>query len=463
MDVDKACVPAWMVLDVRLARDGVNSGISRFIVGFSRALAAELFERKRAGTVPGNFKILFASKYDPSSWIVELVRRYPSCAGFWSGGEGALTSRRDKPIYWWSTNAVKWVKRYTGGNIIWVAPGNFDRPCFVGRLFGKKNFERVVQIVYDAIPFEQSKAVGFLFGMQFRSRVKSAMARFPLVLTVSQHSAEVLKRVARGKSGDIKVLGAGIDDVFGKRSRPIDLAERRFLRRELLASAGFVTSEVDLEGALSSKRWVLGVGRSQSYKRWDLAEKAVAAANSNANGNVLLVRIDGTSETIKSFEERGAIHMGGARYLKNEGILLLPWVSDETLALSYRVSDLLIHPSEADGFGLPTIEAALSGLPVLYRKGTAVDEHFASGELPEFFWRGLDTSSESDWSAAVNSMLNSNSDLDRFLKDMLKENSPREFVLKHTGRPDAFSWKTPASLFLDALIARYNSGAGVKN
>jgi glycosyltransferase involved in cell wall biosynthesis len=205
------------------------------------------------------------------------------------------------------------------------------------------------------------------------------------------------------------------------------------------------------------------VGRSQSYKRWDVAEKAVAAASRNGNSKVVFIRIDGAPETIRSFEERGATRMGGARYLKSEGVLLLPVVSDEVLALSYRVSDLLVHPSEAEGFGLPPVEAALSGLPVLYRKGTAVDEHFADGELPPYFWRGLDTSSEAEWSAAVISMLNSGSELERYLKDMLKAASPREFVLTYAGRRNAFAWKTSASLFLDALSARYNFSEGARN
>jgi glycosyltransferase involved in cell wall biosynthesis len=463
MDAEKVGLPPWMVLDVRLAREGVNSGISRFIVGLSRALADEISERKKAGTLPSNFKLLFASKYDPASWIVDLVRSYPESTAFWSGGEGALTSRRDKPVYWWSTNAVKWLKRYTGGDFLWVAPGNFDRPCFVGKLFGKKNFGRVVQIVYDAIPFEQPKSVGFLFGWQFRTRVKSALARFPLVLTVSAHSAETLKRVARGKIGDVRILGAGVDPTFGSRARPVNTTEKRFLRREMLASAGFVSMENGVEEDLVSRRWVLGVGRSQFYKRWDVAEKALTLLRRNHFSDVILVRIDGDSETVKRFEERGAVRMGSAWFLKSEGVLLLPVVSDDVLALSYRASDLLVHPSEAEGFGLPPIEAALSGLPVLFRKGTAVDDHFGDDVLPKFFWRGLETSSENDWSTALTSMLDQGAESEKFFKAMSQAHSPREFILEKSGSGDAFEWRSSARAFLDALAAHHDFAAGARS
>ncbi len=455
MEAEKSGLPPWIVLDVRLAREGAHSGIARFITGFSLSLAEELRQRKREGRVPPNLRLLFASKYEPATWTVDLVRHYPEETSFWSGGKGALTSRWDKPVYWWPTGAIKRLKQYTHGDFLWVAPGNFDRPIFVGRLFGKKYFGRVVQIIHDAIPFEQPKSTGFFFGTQFRMRVKNTLNRFPLVLTVSEHSAQILRNLSKSKTVDIRVLGEGVDSTFGAKQRPVDVSERRFLRREFLTAAAF-SGTPESEQWITNCRWILGVGRGQAYKCWDLAEKATAAARRDGrNESTLLVRIDGDATTARQFDERGAIRLGACRFLKEQGVLLIPSISDEALALLYRVSDMLVHPSLAEGFGLPPLEAALSGLPVLFRKGTAVDGHFPEGRLPEIYWRGMENSNEGEWALAVSEMLASNVKREKFFEAMAKAQSPRQFVLQSAGLEGAFEWRSAACAFLDALGAHH--------
>src|SRR5207249_12326989 len=48
-----------------------------------------------------------------------------------------------------------------------------------------------------------------------------------------------------------------------------------------------------------------------------------------------------------------------------DSIVVLPFLERDTLAAVYRRSTLLIHTAEAEGFGLPLIEAMACGCPVV--------------------------------------------------------------------------------------------------
>ena len=69
----------WLAIDSRSAQSGVVSGISRFVIGLTRALAAELDNRKIVFTKnKKRLKILIVSKSEPAQWVLELVHKYPN-------------------------------------------------------------------------------------------------------------------------------------------------------------------------------------------------------------------------------------------------------------------------------------------------------------------------------------------------------------------------------------------------
>lgn len=441
-----------VVVDARRAFDGEASGISRFIVGLSRAITEELANRHQKSSSTNAKKpprILFVAKHEPPTWVVEIIRKHPTLASYWSGGPGAFASDYEKPVWAWSTMSLSYIDDLSGGNFYWLAPANFDRPLL---LFSKRRralMNRVCQVIHDAIPFFQKDSMGFVFRLQFTMLVRRTLARLPRVFTVSDFSASQLRAVVSKRTDPIQVLNLGVEKVFGAKARPRGL-EREQARFEFLKSLnpdmGRPENKALLE-KLCGMKWVVGVGRSQKYKRWDLAQNVVAEANKRLPGGVLFIRVAATVEEVHALNDGSARPFGSGLFIANSNTLGWPNMQDNQLSELYRVSDVLMHPSVSEGFGLPPVEAALSGLPVIFSKGTAVEAHFTS--LPNFFWHGVSGQTMEDWLNAVILTLNPDGNAKRFLEDLDRAPNTREFILRFSSK--RFDWRESAVTFLDSL------------
>lgn len=80
-----------------------------------------------------------------------------------------------------------------------------------------------------------------------------------------------------------------------------------------------------------------------------------------------------------------------AEYNLHNHVRLLGYVSDEELPLYHQASNLFVVPTQAlEGFGLITVEAMASGLPVL---ATPVggNKEILRGFRPELLFKGTDS------------------------------------------------------------------------
>ncbi len=100
--------------------------------------------------------------------------------------------------------------------------------------------------------------------------------------------------------------------------------------------------------------WLLNVGNTLPRKRVDVLLKVFAAV-SREFPEARLLRVGGFTPA----------HLELIRELKIERVVShLPYLDRSTLAAVYRRATLLVHTAEAEGFGLPLVEAMACGCPV---------------------------------------------------------------------------------------------------
>ncbi|MEN9808647.1 MAG: hypothetical protein RLZZ488_214 [Pseudomonadota bacterium] len=468
--------PFWLVIDIRSASMEKFSGVARFSIGLSRALSEALAARRHNGDVStSHVRVLLVAKSEPPTWAVELIQEFPTIVSFWSGGPGALSQGWDKPQYLWSSKVLSWILKWSKGQFFWIAPGNFDRPLMTSFLLPRALRNHIVQVIHDTIPLEQARSMSFLFRTQFSFLVRRTLAKFPYVFTVSSDSAERLARLAPKRTQPVHILPSGIESIFGSLPRHRSVADSLSARRsflDILFAGNKGLSDVSEQAASPSgseldglvrRRWIIGVGRAQKYKGWDLAEDVVTQLHGDLSEGAVFIRVggdeDGQSKTSKSNtkgvakSEQSATKSGFNVTRSENGLMMtIESLPDEMLAQLYRCGDVLIHPSQAEGFGFPPVEAALSGLPVVFRSGTAVDGHFKGHSFHPDFWQSIDTDDVGRWRQAVLSVLRNKSGLDSFMTEMNSAVYPRSFICQRGGGQD-FRWLRAAESLLSVLFS----------
>jgi glycosyltransferase involved in cell wall biosynthesis len=173
------------------------------------------------------------------------------------------------------------------------------------------------------------------------------------------------------------------------------------------------------EGAID----LLHVGSSIARKRLDLLFRMFAELRRNFPGARLL-RVG------------GCLTRAQAELVKQLGIassiIELPFLDAPTLAALYRRATLLLMPSDAEGFGLPAIEAMACGTPVLLSDLLTLRE--VAGDAAEYASPG----SLAAWVSAASSMLEG------------CINAPARWASKRAAgiqRSRVFSWSQTAASF----------------
>jgi glycosyltransferase involved in cell wall biosynthesis len=133
------------------------------------------------------------------------------------------------------------------------------------------------------------------------------------------------------------------------------------LRPDFTAAEDAV-AEARVERLLKSKAGstidLLHVGSTIPRKRIDVLLKVFARIKKEVEPSARLLRVGGAFTA----EQRA---LAGKLGLAERDICVLPFLSPMELAAVYRRAVLVLLPSEAEGFGLPVIEALACGTPVV--------------------------------------------------------------------------------------------------
>jgi glycosyltransferase involved in cell wall biosynthesis len=179
--------------------------------------------------------------------------------------------------------------------------------------------------------------------------------------------------------------------------------------------------------------YLLHVGSTVSRKRIDILLRVLESVRPLYPG-LRLVRVGGP---LTASQQTLAEKLGVAG-----AITTLPAISKDVLAAVYRRAALLLQPSDAEGFGLPVIEAMACGCPVLASDLTVLRE--VGGAAAEYCPPG----SPSEWSRATIRLLEERE------RDPARWESRRRAAME---RSNFFTWMSAAEG--TAAVYRMISGA----
>jgi glycosyltransferase involved in cell wall biosynthesis len=175
-------------------------------------------------------------------------------------------------------------------------------------------------------------------------RILSGFRQATHVIAVSAATRDEILRLGLHPPGRVTVISNGVHPSFSPLADP--LADDR-LAALLPARSGETI-------------WLLNVGSAMPRKRLDLLLRVFAEIRKQAGKRVRDVRLLRVGEALTPEHRRLARELGVESALVEMGSL-----GRDLLAAAYRRARALLHTAEAEGFGLPLIEAMACGCPVI--------------------------------------------------------------------------------------------------
>jgi glycosyltransferase involved in cell wall biosynthesis len=197
---------------------------------------------------------------------------------------------------------------------------------------------RQILVIHDAGVFDTPESYGAAFRLWYRTLHRALAWRRARIVTVSHFSAARIGAALGLDPAGIPVTHEGGEHI-----------QREPAEASLLARHGLIPG-----------RYALAIGTGAAHKNLAALRQAVAVLE----GASMVLAVAGAKDA-RVFSQDGA---------PPPGILALGRVSDAGLRALYENAFCLLFPSRYEGFGLPPLEAMLSGCPVLAARAGAVPE-----------------------------------------------------------------------------------------
>jgi glycosyltransferase involved in cell wall biosynthesis len=197
----------------------------------------------------------------------------------------------------------------------------------------------------------------------WRVKVKMALAQSRIVLTVSDYAADEVSRTLGVRRERIRVAVEAAASIYQPSESPdqVDAAARR-------------------AGVPAGRRWMAYVGGFNPHKHVDVIVRAHAALVRDVPDPPVLVLV-GAIDDDPFFGSQRRIREEIERCGTAEHVCWAGFVPDEELRHLLSGALALVLPSESEGFGLPAVEAAACGVPVIATTESPLPQLLAGGGI----------------------------------------------------------------------------------
>jgi len=197
----------------------------------------------------------------------------------------------------------------------------------------------------------------------WRVKVQMALAQSRIVLTVSEYAAAEVSRTLGVRRDRIRIAVEAAAPVYQPSESSADIAA-------VAARAGVP----------HGRRWFAYVGGFNPHKHVDAIVRAHAALVRDMAAPPVLVLV-GAVDTDPFFGSQQRIRDEITRSGTGEHVKWAGFVPDEELRHLLSGAVALVLPSESEGFGLPAVEAAACGVPVIATRESPLPQLLDGGGI----------------------------------------------------------------------------------
>lgn len=279
---------------------------------------------------------------------------------------------------------------------------------YVIPFFRNKNCKYIVTI-HDVLFNDYKQYFTFLYRLKRNFLFRYSAIKSDYLLTVSKYSKQRIKDIYKLDKKPIYVVPNGVSEVFLKKNK-----------KEI--SEEFIRIKYNI------KNFILYVSRVEPRKN---QQQLLHSFSKIKNKNLSLVFIG--KKTLEN-KELDKIYFSLKKNVK-ERVYFLEDISEKDLIEFFRAAKAFVYPSLAEGFGIPPIEAAAVGLPVLCSNSTAMEDF-------DFFKPyHINFLKTNDLENHINALLNDKDYSAKRIQNIVKNN---------------YTWKSSAITFSKVLVKEIN-------